>query len=158
MALVDYSELQKRQSEAASNYDRVARELQDPSAIEARKSKASSTALAQAQNLSSEKAAKAASAARKSGMTAAQAAMYGGTQANQNVAQDYQNAYSNALAQENQAVKDRLDIAKSQYDMALSERKTERDFGLGIATSILGILSDERLKVIYDRWSKEARK
>jgi hypothetical protein len=129
-----------------------------PEEIAARKKRAGSTALSQAQNLAGERLSKAQSAARKQGMTKGQAAMYGGSQANQNLASDYQNAYNSALAQENLAAQQQLEMAKAQYDIAMSEKKDKRDTGLGIVTSILGILSDERLKVIYDKWNKEARK
>lgn len=142
----------------AKNYQDLLEKQGSPEEIAARKNRASSTALSQAQNLAGERLSKAQSAARKQGMTKGQAAMFGGAQANQNLASDYQNAYNSALTQENLAAQQQLEMAKAQYDIAMAEKKDKRDTGLGIVTSILGILSDERLKNIYDKWDKEARK
>lgn len=145
-------------TDKAKNYQQLLEQQGSPEEMAARKKRAGDTALSQAQSLAGERLSKAQSAARKQGMTKGQAAMFGGAQANQNLASDYQNAYNSALAQENLAAQQQLDMAKAQYDIAMAEKKDKRDTGLGIVTSILGILSDERLKVIYDKWNKEARK
>jgi len=145
-------------TQKAKDYQTLLAQQGTPEEIAARKRRAGNTALSQAQNLAGERLSKAQAAARKQGMTKGQAAMFGGAQANQNLASDYQNAYNSALRQENLAAEQQLEMAKAQYDIAMAEKKDKRDTGLGIVTSILGILSDERLKNIYDRWGKEARK
>lgn len=144
---------------------RKAREYQDllaeqgtEEAMNKRKQKAASTALGQARALSAEQQAKAAASARKQGLSRAAAASYGSAAANQNLGSNYANAYNNALAQENQMAQSRLEAAKAQYDVAMAEKKDKRDTTLGVVTSILGILSDERLKVIYDKWNGQRRK
>lgn len=152
MAKVDIAKV------AADKYQKILEKEGSGDALAQRKQKAGENALTQAQNLAGERLSKAQSAARKQGMTRAQAASYAGAQANQNIASDYQNMYQTNLAQENLAAQQAMDTAKAQYDLAMAQKKDIRDTWLGVATSILGILSDERLKVIYDKWTKEARK
>jgi DNA-binding helix-hairpin-helix protein with protein kinase domain len=154
----DWTRKLAAENKAAKDYEELADKLNSPDEIANRKKRASGTALSQAQNLAGERLSKAQSAARKQGMSAAQAAMYGGASANQNLGQDYQNAYNTNLQQENESARQALDAAKTKYDIAYNEFHDYRDFGLGVASTILGILSDEQIKVIVDKWKGQRRK
>lgn len=153
-----YQALEEDRNRAADLYQELLRQESTPEAMEKRKTRAANTALNQTQALASARASQATGAARKQGMTKAQAAMYGGAQAGQGMAADYQNSYGTALAQENLAQQQRLEMAKAAYEQKKELADDKWNKGLSIFSSVFGILSDERLKTIYDKWSKEARK
>lgn len=153
-----YTELSQKRNEKAKEYQDLLAQSNTPEALAKRKQSAANTAFQQTQALASEKASQAAAQARRQGMTRGQAAMYGGDAASKSMTADFQNAYGTALAQENLAQQQRLEMAKAAYENSKERADDEWNKGISIFSSIFGVLSDERLKNIYDRWMSSSRK
>ena len=155
---MDYLSLENERNKLADNYQELLAQSQSPEAMEKRKKAAANTALQQSQALANERASQAAGAARSQGMTKGQAALFGSNQANKNMTSDYTNAYGTALAQENLAAQQQLEMAKAAYENKKEVADDKWEKGLSIFSTIFGILSDERLKDIHDRWKSKSRK
>ena len=153
-----YQESFDKAGEKADEYQETLKNETSPEALEARKKRASATALGQAKAASNASQSAAQSAARKSGMSGAQAAMLGGSKASEGFTNTYQNAYTPALAQENTASEARIAAAKDAYAAAKDEHNRKREESIGWASTFLGILSDERIKNIKAKWDNERRK
>lgn len=154
---MDYQALENDRNEAAYNYQNLLAQSSTPEAMEKRKKNAANIALQQSQALANERASQAAGAARSQGMTKGQAALFGSNQANKSMASDYTNAYGAALNQENLTAQQKLEMAKAAYENKKEIADDKWNKGLSIFSSIFGILSDERLKVIYDKWQSKSR-
>lgn len=153
-----YTSYQQREDErdkAADEYQKKLSELNSPEAMEQRKKSASTTAFGQANAASKASQSAAQSAARKQGMSAAQAAMMAGNKASEGFTNTYQNAYGQSLAQENLAAQQQVEAAKAAYEQKKEQADDKWNKGLSIFSSVFGILSDENLKVIYDKWQTQ---
>lgn len=85
------------------------------------------------------------SSARTSGMGRAASAALGGQAGSQAYSQNFQQGYQTELARNQQAITN----AKAKYDAAKAAEEEKYQRGMGIASTILGFISDERLKKIY---------
>jgi hypothetical protein len=85
------------------------------------------------------------SSARTSGMGKAASAALGGQAGGQAYSQNFQQGYQTELARNQQAIEN----AKAKYDASKAAEEEKYQRGMGIASTILGFISDERLKKIY---------
>lgn len=152
-----YTQRENERDEAAERYQETLKELSSPEAISQRKKSASNTALGQAQAASRASQSSAQSAARKQGMSRAQATMLGNSKASEGFTNTYQNAYNSAMQQEDLNAQRRAEMAKAEYENRKELADDKWNKGLSIFSSIFGILSDEKLKVIYDKWETQRR-
>lgn len=153
-----YTEKELKRDDLAKDYQDLLAKNQSPEAMAKRKQTSADTAFKQTQALAGEKANQAAAQARRQGMTKGQAAMYGGDAATKNMTADFTNTYGTALAQENLAAQQQLEMAKAAYENQKELTDDKWDKGLSIFSTIFGVLSDERLKDIHDKWKSKSRK
>ena len=150
-----YTQRENERDEAAEAYSKALSEQSSPEAIAGRKKSAATTALGQADAASRASQSAAQAAARKQGMSAAQATMLAANKASEGFTNTYQNSYNQALAQENLESQNKLAAAKADYEQKKELADDKWNKGLSIFSSIFGILSDENLKVIYDKWQTQ---